>query len=141
METVRMLVNGQGLSGGEFSDSLTDARFLGTVSTAPRYRFFAVRNTFPGLYPALPQDGRSIPGELYELPYGMLAERLLPREPTELELSIVELADGSGSLAMRMRREALGGPDVVDISDAGGWLLYLDSIGLRRPSFGVVGGP
>lgn len=124
-----MFVNGQGMRGGEFNDSFGEARFVGAVMTAPKYRFFAVRGTFPGLYPAA-TEGRAVPGELYELPYLMLVERLLPREPAELELSIVELADGSGSLSMVMRKDALDSADLIDISDAGGWRAYCASAGI-----------
>jgi len=66
------------------------------------------------------------PAQLYELTYGMLAQRLLPREPLELELSIIELADGSGSLSMRMRAGSLQLPGGV--SHVGGWRAYLKSI-------------
>jgi hypothetical protein len=124
-----MFVNGQGMSGGEFNDSFAEAVFLGEVRTAPKYRFYSVRDVFPGLHPAK-ADGRSVPGELYELPYLMLAERLLPREPGELELTIVELEDGSGALSMRMRDAAVPAPDVIDISDAGGWRAYCVRAGI-----------
>lgn len=130
MNLVRMFVNGQGMSGGEFNDSFADATFLGEVRTAPKYRFYAVRDAFPGLYPTT-TDGRSVPGELYELPYLMLAERLLPREPAELELSIIELEDGSGALSMRMRDTAIASPDAIDISDVGGWRAYCAQNGIR----------
>lgn len=128
MNSVRMFVNGQGMQGGEFNDSLAEATFLGPVTTSAKYRFYAVRDEFPGLYP-VDGEGVSVPGELYELPYGMLANRLLPREPPELELGIIELADGSGSLSMRMRAESLLQPGVTDISHAGGWRAYLASRG------------
>ncbi|MBD0736734.1 gamma-glutamylcyclotransferase [Streptomyces sp. CBMA29] len=123
MEHIRMFVNGQAMSGGSLNDALADARFLGPVSTAPGYRFFSVRDEFPGLHPVA-EGGVAVPGELYELPYAMLRDRLLPREPEELELGVIELADGSGSLSMRMRGAALDLPGVRDISDAGGWLTY-----------------
>jgi gamma-glutamylcyclotransferase (GGCT)/AIG2-like uncharacterized protein YtfP len=125
-ELVRMFVNGQALRGGSLSDALADAEFLGPVQTAPHYRFYSVRDVFPGLYPVT-EHGRRVPGEVYQMPYGMLRDRLLPREPVELELSVIELADGTGSLSMRMRTDALALPDVSDISDAGGWLNYLAS--------------
>jgi hypothetical protein len=128
MDEVRMFVNGQAMSGGELSDALLGARFLGATRTASRYRFFSVRDEFPGLH-AVAAGGFSVPGELYALPYEMLRERLLPREPAELELGVVELADSSGSLSMRMRADALDGPGVVDISAAGGWLAHLGSVG------------
>jgi gamma-glutamylcyclotransferase (GGCT)/AIG2-like uncharacterized protein YtfP len=122
-ETVRMFINGQALRGGTLSDALDDAEFLGAARTAPGYRFFSVRDEFPGLLP-VSVEGRSVPGELYELPYAMLRERLLPREPEELELTVIELADGTGALSMRMRESSLALEDVIDISDAGGWKAY-----------------
>lgn len=119
-----MFVNGQAMRGGSLADALAGATFLGAVDTAPKYRFFSVRDLFPGLHP-VDIDGCTIPGELYSMPYAMLRDRLLPREPAELELGVIDLADGSGSLSMRMRADALNAPGVVDISDAGGWLSYL----------------
>jgi hypothetical protein len=125
MDELRMFVNGQAMSGGSLSDALAGARFVGPVETAPRYRFYSVRDEFPGLHPVA-DAGRSIPGELYVMPYAMLREALLPREPPELELGVIELADGSGSFSMRMRASALDAAGVVDITDAGGWLRYLE---------------
>ncbi|MEV7012598.1 gamma-glutamylcyclotransferase [Streptosporangium sp. NPDC051022] len=124
MESLRMFVNGQAMSGGSLNEALAGARFLGPAETAPRYRFYAVREEFPGLYP-VPEGGHAVPGELYEVTYEILREHLLPNEPPELELSVIELADGSGSLCMRMREESLIAPGVVDISTAGGWRAYL----------------
>jgi hypothetical protein len=92
--------------------------------TAPGYRFFSIRDEFPGLHP-VEFGGESVPGELYSLPYAMLREQLLPREPPELELGIIELLDGRGSLSMRMRSWALEADGLTDISTAGGWLAYL----------------
>lgn len=123
MTHIRMFVNGQAMSGGSLNDALTGADFLGAVLTAPKYRFFSVRDEFPGLHP-VESDGHSVPGELYSLPYAMLRERLLPREPAELELGVIELVDGTGSLSMRMRAWALDADGVVDISTAGGWLAH-----------------
>ncbi|HET7386201.1 MAG TPA: gamma-glutamylcyclotransferase [Arthrobacter sp.] len=125
-ETVRMFVNGQAMKGGPLHDAVAAATFLGRVATAARYRFFSVRDEFPGLFP-VPQDGYSVPGELYEVSYTRLREELLPREPEELELAVIELADGRGSLSMRMRESALDMPDVTDISEAGGWERHLAS--------------
>ncbi|MGW1741145.1 allophanate hydrolase-related protein [Nocardia sp. NPDC001965] len=125
MDRVTMFVNGQAMSGGTLNDALTDARFLGKVETAPKYRFYSVRDEFPGLHPVA-EGGSTVPGELYEVDYDVLREQLLPREPAELELGVIELADGTGSLSMRMRESALGAPGVTDISDRGGWLAYLE---------------
>jgi hypothetical protein len=127
-DTVLMFVNGEAMSGGRLHVSLRAAAFRGPRQTAPRYRFFSVRDEFPGLHP-VPAGGRSIVGELYEVSYATLREGLLPDEPPELELGIIELADGSGSLSMRMRAAALDAAGVRDITDHGGWLRYLASIG------------
>lgn len=123
-KTILMFVNGQAMSGGSINFALQDAKFLGAVNTAAKYRFYSVRDEFPGLWP-VGQGGQSIPGELYELPYAQLRESLLPNEPSELELGVIELEDGSGSLSMKMREEEIDAADVVDITERGGWLNYL----------------
>jgi gamma-glutamylcyclotransferase (GGCT)/AIG2-like uncharacterized protein YtfP len=124
MALVTMFVNGQAMSGGTLNDALDRARFVGKVDTAPRYRFYSVRDEFPGLHPVA-DGGFVVPGELYEVEYDVLRDELLPREPDELELGVIELADGSGSLSMRMRENSLAAEGVTDISDRGGWLTYL----------------
>lgn len=128
---VRMFVNGQALAGGSINFALEGATLLGNVQTAEQYAFYAVRDEFPGLYPVL-DGGASIPGELYAVSYAQLRERLLPHEPGELELTVIELADGSGALSMRLRESALGLPGVVDITESGGWLAYRQSQQLVR---------
>ncbi|WP_253273019.1 gamma-glutamylcyclotransferase [Halomonas sp. PR-M31] len=120
---LRMFVNGQAMSGGAINFSLKGAAFLGNVKTAAKYRFYSVRDEFPGLFPAA-ENGSMVPGELYEVSYKQLRERLLPNEPEELELTVIELEDGSGSLSMRLRDTALDLPGVIDISEKGGWLAY-----------------
>lgn len=124
MDIVHMFVNGQAMSGGPLNDALADAELVGAVATAPRYRFYSVRDEFPGLY-AVPRGGVSIPGEVYAVRYSILRDQLLPREPVELELAVIELADGAGSLSMRLRDRALEAPGVTDISPAGGWRAHL----------------
>lgn len=123
-KTVLMFVNGQAMSGGSINFALHDAKFLGAVNTAAKYRFYSVRDEFPGLW-AVEQGGQSIPGELYEVSYAQLRESLLPNEPCELELGVIELEDGSGSLSMKMRAEEIDAAGVVDITEQGGWLKYL----------------
>lgn len=126
--SVRMFVNGEAMSGGRLNTHLSEAIFCGPRSTAPRYRFYSVRDEFPGLHPVV-EGGVSVPGELYEVSYAVLRDMLLPAEPPELELGIIELDDNSGSLAMRMRIPALDAPGVTDISDQGGWLTYTRRLG------------
>ena len=57
--------------------------------------------------------------------YEMLYQDLLVLEPAELELSVIQLSDGSGSLAMVVRDGAESRPGVVNISKYGGWRAYL----------------
>ncbi|BBI53799.1 gamma-glutamylcyclotransferase [Vreelandella olivaria] len=97
---------------------------MGAAKTAAKYRFYSVRDEFPGLWP-VEQGGQSIPGELYEVSYAQLRESLLPNEPSELELGVIEMEDGSGSLSMQMREEEITGNGVVDITNEGGWHKYL----------------
>lgn len=122
--TVTFFVNGEGLRGGLLNDGLQSARYLGPTRTAPLYRFYAVRDEFPGLYPAPDGAGTSIEGETYEVDYETLGSTFLPREPAELELGIIQLEDATGSLSMVLRSKHLQDPDVNDISSHGGWRAY-----------------
>ncbi|MDQ4007623.1 MAG: gamma-glutamylcyclotransferase, partial [Actinomycetota bacterium] len=65
--------------------------------------------------------------EVYDMTYEQLRDVLLPGEPAGLELGVVELADGSGSLAMVLRREYAEHPELVDISGSASWRTYRDS--------------
>ncbi|WP_026291790.1 allophanate hydrolase-related protein [Marinobacterium rhizophilum] len=123
---LRMFVNGQAMSGGSINFALQGAKCLGRVNTAKKYKFYSVRDEFPGLWPVV-EGGAMVPGELYEVSYRQLREQLLPNEPCELELTLIELEDGSGSLSMKMREDAIGLPGVTDITDCNGWHAYLAS--------------
>lgn len=69
--------------------------------------------------------GVSIAGELYEVPWEVLRESLLPAEPAELELGVIELEDGSGCLSMIRRRTYHESPGLYrDISDHADWRSY-----------------
>ena len=123
-----MFLNGTAMSGQPHHHAVDGARFLGPVRTAALYRFYAVRDSFPGLYPipaGADLTGASIEGELYELPEEMLYDSLMPEEPAELELGVVELADGSVVNAMHLQFErVVPGDKVVDIAGLGGWRAY-----------------
>ena len=121
---LRMFVNGQAMSGGLISHNLANATFIGPAVTAPKYRFYSVRDEFPGLLP-VENGGSSVHGELYEVTYSILREHLLPSEPPELELGVIELEDGSGTLCMQLREEWVGYSDLVDITKIGRWREYL----------------
>ena len=137
-ETVRMFVNGQAMTGGSLNAPLArSGTLIGTVRTAACYRFWSCRDEFPGLQPVL-SGGWQVPGELYAIDYAILRTELLPLEPPELELSVIELEDGQGALAMRYRAEVIAASDRLSLTliPAGmGWLSYLESLaGARSPA-------
>ncbi|CAN5432316.1 gamma-glutamylcyclotransferase [soil metagenome] len=122
---VRFFVNGQAMTGGSLNGPLQrSGTALGPASTAPRYRFFSCRNQFPALVPT--DDGWGVPGELYSVSYAVLRDEVLPAEPPELELSVIELADGSGALGMVLRDGvATSEPWLTEIEAGSGWRDYL----------------
>jgi hypothetical protein len=119
-----MFLNGTAMSGQKDHAAHPGSSFLGPARTAARYRFFAVRDEFPGLYP-VPQGGRVIEGELYDIPEAVLRDHLLPSEPPELMLGRIELIDGEAVNAMLLVPSRLApGDRVVDISELGGFRAY-----------------
>jgi len=118
-----LFLNGEGMRGGAVHHNIAEYPFLGEVSTAPRYRFYSIRDEFPGLVDFGTGNGASVAGELYDVPMGPLSA-LLATEPTELELSIIELEGGELSFAMVLREaeHALG--IHKDITSYGGWHAY-----------------
>jgi hypothetical protein len=122
--TVPLFVNGEGMSGGKVHYSIEGNPFLGPARTAPRYRFFSVRDEFPALWPVA-EGGVSVEGELYEVSLDVIRDRFIPAEPPELELGVLELADGGSALVVLLRAVAHeAGDGLVDISDHGGWRSY-----------------
>jgi hypothetical protein len=128
MTTVPLFVNGEGMSGGQVHYSIDGHPFLGPARTAPRYRFFSVRDEFPALW-QVDEGGVSIEGELYEVPLEVVRDRFIPAEPPELELGVVELADGGSALVVVLRKVAYeSGAGLTDISEHGGWRAYRASL-------------
>jgi hypothetical protein len=122
---VRVFVNGQAMSGGPLHGPLAEhARPLSEITTAPRYRFWAWRDEFPALQPVA-RAGWHVPGELYLMGYAALRDIFLPNEPPQLELAVIELADGCGAMAMRLR-SGIGtdSPDLREIPAGTGWRSY-----------------
>lgn len=118
-----MFLNGTGMAGQATHWIVGDSPLVAATSTAPRYRFHAVG----GAYPALEDvgaGGASVVGEVYDVSYQQLREVLLPAEPAGLELGVIELADGSGSFAMILRREHAPSDPLTDISALGSWRDY-----------------
>ncbi len=117
-----MFLNGDGMRGGTAHRHIAGAPLIGEPRTAPRYRFYSIRDEFPGLYP-VSDAGQSILGELYDVPMGQL-RALLASEPAELELSIVELEAGQLAFGMVLRRSEQDLGIHTDISAYGGWRAY-----------------
>ncbi len=129
-----MFLNGDGMRGGRAHYTIEGVPLIGERRTAPLYRFYSVRDEFPGLYPAAEhgehgehgergQRGQPVLGELYDVPMGPL-RALLATEPPELELSIIELEGGELSFAMVLRDAEHAHGIHRDITSFGGWRAY-----------------
>lgn len=121
-----MFLNGTAMSGGADHHLVGDAPLVARTTTAPRYRFHAVGGKYPALED-VGEGGAAVEGEVYDLSYEQLRDVLLPGEPDGLELGVVELADGSGSLAMILRQEYLELPELTDISELASWRAYQET--------------
>jgi hypothetical protein len=124
----RMFLNGTAMSGQPDHHAVAGSVFLGPRRTAPRYRFMAIRDAFPGLLP-MTEGGASIEGELYEMTEESLFGSLMPEEPAELELGTIQLDDGEIVNAMHLQPDRLQPGDlVVDITALGGWRRYQEHL-------------
>ncbi len=124
-EKMLMFLNGTAMSGLADHVHVVGSRFLGPCRTAASYRFYAVRDEYPGLVED-GEHGASILGELYEIDRATWQERLLPNEPTELVPGIVVLEDGAEANVMLLELSRVPpGDKVVDIADFGSWRAYL----------------
>lgn len=121
----RMFLNGTAMRGGALHHLVGGAELVAETATAPRYRFHAVEGSYPGLEDVGAEHGGAVVGEVYEMSWEQLREVLLPGEPAGLELGVIELADGSGSLAMVLRRPHTELP-TVDITELGSWRAFKD---------------
>lgn len=70
---VYLMTNGEGMRGGRLHHNIADHRFIAEAQTAAKYRFFSIRDEFPGIVPVGP------------------------------ELGVIELADGTATLSMVLR--------------------------------------
>ena len=122
-----MFLNGDGMRGGRAHHTIEGVPLVGERRTAAKYRFFAVRDQFPGLYPATGGDGQPILGELYDVPMDAL-RALLDTEPPELELTVIELDGGELSFAMVLRTGEHEHGGHKDISAYGSWRAYRASM-------------
>ncbi|MEU6233625.1 gamma-glutamylcyclotransferase [Kitasatospora sp. NPDC047058] len=123
----RIFFNGQAMVGGPFHASVADA-LVGPARTAPGYRFFSIDDVCPGLHPD-PAVDTAIDGELYDITLEHLRDVILPGEPRELELGVIELEDGSACLSMLLARGELDRGVHREITHHGGWRAYLATLG------------
>ena len=136
-----MFLNGTAMYGQKDHSCHRGSTFLGPARTTSAYRFFAVRDEFPGLLPVA-TGGRCIDGELYDMPDPVLRDQLLPAEPTELELGTIRLIDGEEVHAMILRPERIAAGDrVVDISELGGFRSYQRFLAANQRIGSVLGRP
>lgn len=119
-----MFLNGTAMAGGADHHLVGEAPMVAVTTTAKRYRFHAVGGRYPALQDVGSDAGSAVHGEVYDLTYEQLREVLLPGEPDGLELGVIELADGTGALAMVLRREYHRLPELTDISDLASWRAY-----------------
>src|SRR2546425_11960578 len=115
----RMFLNGTSMSGGADHHLVGTSALLTETTTAPRYRFHSVSDRYPALED-IGLGGAALHRELYDMSYDQLREGLLPAEPAGLELGVIEVADGTGALAMVLRRSHREIP-LDDISELGPW--------------------
>ena len=125
-----MFLNGGGMRGGPLHHLLAGAPLVAEISTAPRYLLYSVGDRYPALQPC--EEGTAaagaVAGEVYDLPLRVLRDDLLPAEPPELELGVIELADGTAALGMILRRPCPLMEDLTDITSFGGWRGYLSQL-------------
>lgn len=129
---VELFCNGGAMRGGNLHHNVSMHRFVGAVRTAPIYRFFSVRDEFPGLLLS-PECGAAINGELYDVPMENIRTDFLPEEPAELELTVIQLEDGRSVLAVGLRPGLVDtlGDQLIEITADGGWRKYR---GLAEPA-------
>jgi hypothetical protein len=120
-----MFLNGGGMRGGSLHHLLAGAPLVAETWTAPHYLLYSVGDRYPALQPCPEGPGGAVAGEVYDLSLGLLRDVLLPAEPPELELGVIELADGSSVLGMILRRPCPALDDLTDITAFGGWRAYL----------------
>jgi gamma-glutamylcyclotransferase (GGCT)/AIG2-like uncharacterized protein YtfP len=118
-----MFLNGGGMAGGPLHHQLCGAELVRVARSAPKYRYYSVDDRFPAMR-AVQRDGYPVVGEVYDLPLSTLHDHLLPAEPPELELGVIELDDGTACLATVLRNEFASTATLTDISGIGDWRRY-----------------
>lgn len=124
MTSVPLFVNGDGMAGGSVHHTIAAYPFLGAARTAPRYRFYSVRDAFPALWPTA-EGGVAVLGELYDVPLEAIRDDFMAAEPPELELGVIEMEGGAAALAVLLRAATHDdGTGLADISAEADWRTY-----------------
>lgn len=118
-----MFLNGGAMRGEPLHHLLDGAPLVAETTTAAKYRFYSVGGQCPALVPVA-HGGAAISGEVYDIPLDQLRDRVLPSEPPELELGVIELADGSSAFAMLLRRPQISHVQLRDITEIGDWRAF-----------------
>ncbi|HEY2058749.1 allophanate hydrolase-related protein [Amycolatopsis sp. NBC_01480] len=119
-----IFLNGGAMRGEPLHHLLDGAPLVTATTTAPKYRFYSVGGQCPALVPVA-HGGAPVSGEVYDISLDALRDRVLPAEPPELELGVIELADGSSAFAMLLRRPQTSHVQLRDITEIGDWRAYL----------------
>lgn len=118
-----IFLNGGGMRGGPLHHQLQGAPLVRVARSAPKYRYYSVGDRFPAMH-EVPTGGHAVLGEVYDVSLAVLRDHLLPAEPPELELGVIELEDGTACLATVLRADFGGAADLRDISEVGDWRAY-----------------
>lgn len=118
-----IFLNGGGMRGGPLHHQLQGAPLVRAARSAPKYRYYSVGDRFPAM-DEVASGGVAVVGEVYDPPLEVLRDHLIPAEPEELELGIVELDDGSACLATVLRKGYANANGLVDISHIADWRAY-----------------
>ncbi|MBB4688934.1 allophanate hydrolase-related protein [Amycolatopsis jiangsuensis] len=118
-----IFLNGGAMRGEPLHHLLEGAPLVAEIATAAKYRFYSVGGQCPALVPVA-HGGAAIAGEVYDVPLDVLRDRVLPAEPPELELGVVELADGSSAFGMLLRKPLTSHVPLRDITEVADWRVF-----------------
>ncbi|MBW4522241.1 MAG: gamma-glutamylcyclotransferase [Scytolyngbya sp. HA4215-MV1] len=119
----RVFICGSALRGQPDHQNLQSAKFIREATTQPRYRLHAAGDAWhPAIY-EVPEEGISIPGEVYELTTEQF-DYLNANEPPHMYPADVVLEDGEVLTAFLYPQELVVQYSWEDISHYGGWAAY-----------------
>ena len=118
---VLLMTNGEGMRGGRVHHTIAAHPFLGEVETAPSTGSSRCATSSPACCRS-PRAAASYAASCTTCRSRCCATRSSRDEPPELELGVVELADGRAALCMVLRPEERGRHP--EITEHGGWRAY-----------------